>query len=278
MDVSSVRSLIAGTVLVDVAACRRELEGVRGVRGILDAREVEVLARLDELTVDAPAIFPEDELAKAAKSSLNKAVKVRHRKDACQQVPELGAALAGGATTGDRVDVLANATVGLKPDELARVAAQGAVIAEMAATGTQRQYRETVARIVGQARDDDGLDRLARQRRAARLRWWTDTHGMWNLSGKFDPVRGIELEGRLRNTIEALFHDTTPDDAPADPLERQDFLAAEALLAIVEGKTKASGGPDVTVLIDEQTLLQGRRHDHSMIDTGLGRFGLPVET
>src|SRR3954462_2641848 len=150
MDFSSVRTLIAGTVLVDVEACRRELEQVRGVRGLLDAREVEVLARLDELTVDSPAIFPEDELAKAAKTSLTKAVKTRHRKDTCEQVPELAAALADGATTGERVDVFANATVGLKPDEMARVAAQGHVIAEMAANGTQRQYRETIERIVGQ--------------------------------------------------------------------------------------------------------------------------------
>src|SRR4051795_11791567 len=266
MDVSSLRIMIAGSVLANVAACRRELEHVRSARGLLDAREVEVLARLDELTVEAPAIFPEDELAKAAKSSLTKAVKVRHRKDTCERVPELGAALAGGATTGDRVDVLANATVGLKPDELARVAAQGAVIADMAANGTPRQYRETVERIVGQARDDDGLERLARQRRASRLRWWTDTHGMWNLAGRFDPVRGIELEGRLRNTIEALFHDKTPDDAPTDPLERQGFLAAEALITIVEGKAAGSGVPDVTVLIDAQTLIDGCRHERSVID------------
>jgi len=139
VDVSSLRTLIAGTVLVDVAACRRELEHVRAVRGVLDGREVQVLARLDELTVDAPAIFPEDELAKAAKSSLTKAVKTRRRKDTCEHVPELGEALAAGATTGDRVDVLANATIGLKADEMARVAASGRVIAEMAANGTQRQ-------------------------------------------------------------------------------------------------------------------------------------------
>jgi hypothetical protein len=101
---------------------------------------------------------------------------------------------------------------------------------------------------------------------------------MWNLSGKLDPVRGSELEGRLRTTIEALFHDKAPDDAPSDPLERQDFLAAEALIAITEGKAGGSGVPDVTVLIDEQTFLDGHRHDHSVIDAGLGRFGLPVET
>src|SRR4051794_24161283 len=278
VNVSSLRSLIVGTVLVGVGACRRELEHVRGVRGLLDAREVQVLARLDELTVDAPAIFPEDELAKAARSSLNKAVKVRHRKDACEHVPELGAALADGATTGDRVDVLANATVGLQPDELARVAAHGAVIAEMAVNGTPRQYRETVERIVGQAREDDGLGRLARQRRASRLRWWTAADGMWNLAGQFDPVRGQELEGRLRNVVESLFHTNTPNDAPTDPLERLDFFAAEALLAIADGNAGAGGVPDVSVLIDEKTFLDGLRDDWSVIDAGLGRFGLPVET
>ena len=275
---SSLRAMIGQTVVADVEACRRGLADVRSARGVLDGHEVRLLARLDELTTNEPAIFPEAELAAAAKSSLNNATKVRNRKEACERVPELGAALANGATTGDRVDVLANATRGLTNAELGRVAEHGAVIAEIAASGTPRQYRETVERIVGQARDDDGLGRLARQRRASRLRWWTDTHGMWNLAGSFDPVHGIELEGRLRTTIETLFHNNTPDDAPTDALDRQDFLAAAALVAICEGKVSGSGVPDVTVLIDERTFLDGFRHDHSVVDAGLGRLGLPIET
>jgi hypothetical protein len=278
MDLSSLRTLIGHTALIDVEARRRELEHIRRGRGLFDAREVEVLARLDELAVESPAIFPEDELAKAAKSTLTNGLKIRHRKETCAQVPELGAALADGATTGDRVDVLAKATAGMTAGEVARVAKYGAVIADSAIIATPRQYRETIERIVGQARDDDGLERLARQRKASRLRWWTDTCGMWNLAGKWDPVRGVELEGRLRNAVEALFHDTTPDDAPIDPLERQDFLAAEALIAITEGKASGSGVPDVTVLIDATTFVVGHRHDQSLIDAGLGRFGLPVET
>jgi hypothetical protein len=198
---SSLRAMIGQTVVADVEACRRGLADVRSARGVLDGHEVRLLARLDELTTNEPAIFPEAELAAAAKSSLNNATKVRNRKEACERVPELGAALANGATTGDRVDVLANATRGLTPAELGRVAEHGAVIAEIAASGTPRQYRETVERIVGQARDDDGLGRLARQRRASRLRWWTDTHGMWNLAGSFDPVHGIELEGLPIETV-----------------------------------------------------------------------------
>jgi hypothetical protein len=48
MDLSSLRTLIGQTALIDVEACRRELEHIRRGRGWFDAREVEVLARLDE--------------------------------------------------------------------------------------------------------------------------------------------------------------------------------------------------------------------------------------
>ena len=50
--------------------------------------------------------------------------------------------------------------------------------------------------IVAQAREDDGLAKLERQRRATRVRCWTDADGMWCLSGRFDPVTGLEFEGR----------------------------------------------------------------------------------
>ena len=277
MDLAAVRPLLFGTVLTDVGVCRAELEALRVVRGWADAREVEVLGRLDELAAEQPSVFPEDEVAKASRTSLGKASRVRSRKKACDDVPELADALSNGDTTGERVDAFAKATCGLSAEELAKVAEQGALIAAAAANASERQYRETPERIVGRAKDDDGLGQLARQRAATRLRWWNGADGMWNLAGSFDAVRGTELEGRIRNMVETLFHDSSPDDAPRDPLERQDHLAALALLAISEGKG-ASGMPQVTVLIDEQTLVSGCRHEHSVVDAGLGRFGLPVET
>jgi len=115
----------------------------------------------------------------------------------------------------------ANAIAGLRPAELERVAHHGAVIADSAKNATTRQYRETIDRIVGQAR---------------------------------------------------------LDDAPTDPVERQQFLAADALVAIFDGNCGGSGAPDVTVLIDLKSLAEGHRHEQSIIDAGLGRFGLPVET
>lgn len=282
MDLGRLRAIINDTPLTDLSACRVELDHIRIARAALDTRELEVMSRLDEIAAERPSVFPEDELAKASKTSLGKSAKVRKRKKACDDIPELADALANGDTTGERVDTFANATAGLTPDELAKVAEHGAAIAAAAANSTERQYRETIERFVGRARGDDGLDRLARQRRATGFKWWTNQNdGMWHCAGRFDPVRGTELEGRLRNALEALFHGKKPDELPADlpndPNERQEHLAALALLALSEGKG-TSGLPDVTVLIDEKTLLDGCQHEHSIVDAGLGRFGLPIET
>ncbi len=277
MDLDGLRALIGGRPLTDLAACRAELDHIRVIRSALDTRELQIVARLDEIAAAQPSVFPEDEVAKASKSSLNKSTKVRQRKKACDDVPQLADALANGDTTGDRVDTFAKATNGLTPDEMAKVAEHGDTIAAAAANSTERQYRETIERIIGRAKTDDGLDQLARQRANSRFRSWTGADGMWNFAGRYDPVRGTELDGRIRNAIETLFHGKTPDDAPTDPIERQEHLAALALLALSEGKG-TSGLPDVTVLIDEKTLTSGHRHEHTVLDAGLGRFGLPIET
>ena len=109
----------------------------------------------------------------------------------------------------------------------------------------------------------------------------------------------------MRKVIEALFHggrgggangaasadpSGLAEEAPSDPIERQQYLAAMALVELLSGAGGAGGiggaggvggqsfGPDVTVLIDFRTLLDGQRHPGSVVDAGLGRFGLPIET
>ena len=74
-----------------------------------------------------------------------------------------------------------------------------------------------------------------------------------------------------------MFHGGPPEDAPLDPLERQSHLRALALLALVDGKAATSFGPDLTVLIDVKTLLEGA-HDESIVEIGDAEFQLPVDT
>ena len=278
MDVEAVRPVISAMGLGDVVACRAELVAIGVVRGLLDAREVQVVRRLDELAEVSPSIFAQDVVATASKTSLTHAERLRERAGACAAIPELGAALSAGATTGDRVDIVVRAAAGLSGSERAALALHGVRLALAAGGQTACGFRRTVEQVLRQVRDDDGLARLERQRRQARLRWWLDADGMWCLSGRFDPATGARLEGKLRNTIEQLFATATPDTCPRDPVDKQQHLAALALVALLGGDGAGSGAPDVTVIIDEQTLRTGHAHAGTVCDIGLGRFGLPVET
>ena len=106
---------------------------------------------------------------------------------------------------------------------------------------------------------------------------------MWCLRGEFDPETGVVLEKRLNSALEALFHDTTPDTCPADPMEKQHHLRALALFSLT-GRPSAgkvsnsrSGSIDMSVLIDAKTLVDGVLHADSVVDCGLG-IELPVES
>ena len=56
---------------------------------------------------------------------------------------------------------------------------------------------------------------------------------MWNLAGRFDPEAGVALDARLRQTVERLFAEAVPECCPIDPLDRQQWLKAQALVALV---------------------------------------------
>ena len=296
-------------MLSDVSVCRAELVAIGVVRGLLDAREVAVVRRLDELAAVDTSLFAQDVVAKASKSSLLHAERLRERAGACSSIPELGAALSDGSTSGDRVDIVVRATAGLSASERVAVAAHGPRLAAAAGEQTASGFRKTVEHVVAQARADDGLARLERQRRQARVKWWLDADGMWNLAGRFDPATGARMEGRLRNRINRIRAGGIPDTCPTDPVDMQQHLAALALTELLgvrdtdnsnsnsgvaagaghdspggggptssTGSSSGGGVPDVTVIIDERTLREGHTREGTVCDIGLGKFGLPIET
>ena len=271
MDVGRIRGLVEAAALADVAACRTELVAITSVRAMLAQRELRVTQRLDDLSADT-----EGELATHTKSSAAKAGKVRRRKKTCDDVPQLAAALAEGETTEAHVDAVGRALADLSADDQARLAEHGDEIRAKAAQLGESAFREWLARKVREVRTEDGLRRLERQKAAARATTWTDQDGMFNMHARFDPETGIGLNGRLRNTIEALFHGGVPEGAPLDPFERQQWLTALALAALIRGDINGgSGVPDIAVVVDVETLLHG---EHAGTRLELGQFGLPVET
>jgi hypothetical protein len=102
--------------------------------------------------------------------------------------------------------------------------------------------------------DNDPMDRLERQRRAIRLNSWTDREtGMRRWSAIWDPHTAVTLETRLDAQVEAMFHDTQPDGCPTDLLEKQSFLRAHALLALLDGEGVRLGRPEIVVVVDHTT-------------------------
>ena len=252
---------------------------LNGLRSWVEAGTLAVTQRLNALVVEEPGIFPEQIVADATRVTLSQATQPFRRADTIELLPEFGAALSAGAVNVDHLDVLARSITSLDTATKQRLAERDEYLTDVASRATSAEFARTLRSEIRRAQHDDGISKLERQRRNTRLRTWTDREtGMWCIHGEFDPETGAIFDQRLKNTVEALFHDAVPDTCPADPLAKQDHLRALALFSMTTAKSSGRPGViDLSILIDAKTLLDGCLHNHSVIDLGLG-FDLPVET
>jgi phosphohistidine phosphatase SixA len=286
IDIDAADEHQVADVLADVAGLRRWLDGV----------EVAGARRLDQLAVGLPSLFPEHVAAQATRNSLRRATRTARRAKTADQVAEIGAALNAGAISGEHVDAVTAGLEGLQPAQRAMLAGHGATLARFASELTPDEFRRQVTKLVHQVQTDDGVAKLQRQRRAVRLRTWVDKQsGMTRLSGEFDPAAGARLINQLNDRLDRLFRNRTPDDCPADPLARQDFLRAHALLDLINGHGGASADADagargsggggaggrgrveMCVTIDLRTIVHGY-HTGSRVDFGIDGIDLPLDT
>ncbi|MEY2958882.1 MAG: hypothetical protein RLZZ01_1450 [Actinomycetota bacterium] len=216
--------------------------------------------------------FPDPTITNCTRGSGRDTARDTARAATLDAAPALAAALDQATITAGHVDEVTRAAKQLDGDQrqtlLDRV--QGPLL-DIAAVATVDDWRKRLAREVRNIRHDDGMDRLERQRRATRLRTWTDSDGMWCISARFDPVTALTLSARLDATVDAMFAETTPDTCPTDPIEKQHHLRALALAALADGTAPGArtGRPEFVVVVDTT------HHD------GAGQptvdWGLPVE-
>ena len=224
----------------DSVSLRGLLDDIRRVRARFDHVEAEVANRLK-----ASSGTPERDVAKSAQRSNRHGTKVMTRAAAIENEQTLNRALEAGDLGGEHVDVFAKVLGSLDgPVKEGFAEAAPALIEAAANSGSTPE--EFAARLNAAAEalaSDGGMTRLERQRRATRLRTWTDrATGMWHLSGAFDPESGVTLHGRLEAAMSAMFATKTPSTAPTHPGDKQDHLRALALLALtnVEPASSAS--------------------------------------
>jgi hypothetical protein len=277
----SLVGLVEAIAAVDVSVADERvvsavLGDVRRVRGWLDSIEVAAARRLAVLAAESPSMFPERVVSEAGRVTLTEASRGFDRAQTTATIPQLGTALDSGDTSGGHVDVVTRALRPLTAEQRGRLAERGELLALAASQLPRDEFARTVRAEVRRIHSDDGIDRLQRQRRATSLRTWVDREtGMWCLKGEFDPETGALLDGRLRSTVQAMFHDRQPDTCPTDPLLKQHHLRALALVELSTGRG-SSGRIDISVLIDAETLLHDE-HPGSVIDYALP-IELPIDT
>jgi hypothetical protein len=239
---------------------------LRRLKSWVEAREVAFARRIAEVSS-----FPEKSLADASRSTLRQAEQVLRRGQVIGQLPEFSPSLDAGRVTGEHVDVLGRALRQVDPavrDQLVQQAPRLLLIAENStADEFARTARDDVRRL---EHDSDADARLQRQRRAVRLNSWIDrSTGMGRWSATWDPETMVWLESRLDAKVQALFHDSQPDGCPTDVLEKQSYLRALALRALLDGNGVRLGRPEIVVVIDHT---QPKPDGQPSID-----WGLPVE-
>ena len=213
MDSAGVAERVQHIVAVrdDVSASDAFIES-----GLVAVREVQAWAEAQHATLVAKLSsegFAEATIARAAKTSIGAAAKTTQRSQTLTATPKLAETLGDGQTTAAHVDVVTRAAAQLPVTQRDELFERVDALAAVAAASTVDQFARLVAVEAKRIQADDGLDRLARQRRNVRASSWVDVDGMWNLRGRFDPVTGVRLASKLAATVEAMFAEKTPDGA-----------------------------------------------------------------
>ena len=243
---------------------RDALAATTAVQSFVDARRAELVSALRA----HPTAFAEATIADTSGCSLGQASKETDRAATLGAASAMAEALSDGAITSAHVDALTRAARNLDSSGTDTLLADSS-LAEYASRQSVAEFDAHVKRRAKALDRSDGEKRLDRQRRATRLRSWTDVDGMWNLRGCFDPELGKDLAKRLASGQAATFVAELPATAPADPIERSQHLAALTLADLLLGQGGgARSGPPVVILDATQTDGAGG----PLID-----WGIPVE-
>jgi hypothetical protein len=242
---------VRADVDADAASIKEASVAARQVDAWVQAQVAGLISQLAKVES-----FPEATIAETAKCSLGQANMAKERSETLAATPDLAAALGDDAITAGHVDALTRASKQLDDDQRGELFERVGALADVAAAATIDQFGQRVRHEAKLLQRTSAEDRLEHRRRNTRLSMWTDDEGMWNLRGRFDPVTGIALSSSIDNTVQALFAEQAPDHCPADPIEKQKFLAAHTLARLLTGTRPGQAGrPEFVAVIDLDTPL-----------------------
>ncbi len=221
----------------------------RRLRSWVEAQEI----RLAAIAVSV-ASFPEKFIAEATGGSMRDATVLLARARVVGQLPGLATALAAGSISSEHLDVAVRRLQRLEPEVRHRLLLDAGGLAAGALRRTPEQYSSFIAervRLVQRAvASDDGTDHLVAQQAMVGLSWRLASEGMHEWRLLLDPVAALAFDQLIAAQVEAMFHHRVPEGCPTNPLQRQAYLRAHALLALVTGGGARMGRPEIIVVVD----------------------------
>ena len=189
-------------------------------------------------------------IADASGCSLNAATRETERTDTLDHAGAMADALADGAISAGHVDALTRATKNLDTEATNALFDDDETLAEAASTRSIAEFDKFIKAKAKALDTSDAEERLEKQKRATRLRTWTDDDGMFNLTGRFDPDLGRQINLQLSDRLKSKFAASTPETAPEDPIERRQHLQGLALADLILGDGERSAGGTPIVVVD----------------------------
>lgn len=240
-----------------------------------DSLQVRATRRQRALAAEGRADDPRNTLSRHGRNSSKDAHAATERERVCTAMPGFEDALTAGTVAAGHVDAIANATRNLDDaiaaefnalhDELLDVAIRLGVDA------FERSCRDVAKSLIAQAAAASDADELDRQRAASNVRRWVDRRtGMCHTHLELDPVRDRALWAAIEASRATLRQQDGNRRTPWDQ------LTVDAVVAAIGGGERADRLPEITVLVDHDTLVDGL-HDRGICETDNG-VPLPVST
>ena len=211
---------VLGRAGMDEAAC-----WVKRARSALDAYEARLLAAANR-AFDGGAAGAEL-MRTAGGCSQREARRRSRRAEALAEMPAVAGALAEGAITAEHADALVKAAEATSTEA---VDADSALLSKAESLPADLAAREAADWTHRRQSEQDREAKFCRQRELRSHRVWTDSDGMFNTRGRFDPVTGAHIRSVIDDAANRLYQADGGRDG-GDRVRTWDQRNADALVA-----------------------------------------------
>jgi len=277
MSEGGIVALATQLASVEPATCDRvalsELVALsQQARGWLDAFDARIAMTAARLAEHGHSESARDVLAGGGRRAAREAAAAARRGGLCERLGKVHDALADGTVSAGHVDAIARLHDELDDAGRAELVDLEPTIVAAAAANSVEAFDQEMRDLGRALAPDGGTSRLARLKQARKVRRWMDRQtGMCHTHLELDPETDARVAAALGAAIAAARARHQDDDVDFD------HLKTDALVELITGaRSNDPRVPEITVLIDLQTLINGL-HDDTVCETGDGNH-LPPDT